>query len=150
MIKIIFRLILLSSVVVSLSACVTYPINTELQGSTVLNFDAHYQSLPVVVHLYQLTDNNQFVNASFYELWKHPESTLGNTLVSHQSITLNPGEKKTLKTNRKRGANFIAAIAIFRKPHSRQWKVYKQLPRAVPYIPTRILLGLTGNRIYIK
>jgi type VI secretion system VasD/TssJ family lipoprotein len=149
MTKIILCCILIS-IIMSLSACAVYPITTELQSSAILNFDEHYQSLPVKIHIYQLTENEKFINASFYDLWKHPESTLGPTLIKHQSITLNPGEKQTLKTKRKKGANFIAAMAVFRKPSTTHWKVYKKLPKAVPYIPTRLLLGLTENRIYIK
>jgi type VI secretion system protein VasD len=149
MTKIIFCLMLLS-MIIGLSACAIHPITAELQGSTILNLDEHYQSLPVMVHIYQLTDCDKFINASFHELWKYSEKTLTKTLVQHQAIILNPGEQRILKIYRKQDANFIAAIAIFRTPSATHWKVYKKLPKAIPYVPTRILFGLTENRIYIK
>ena len=137
-------------IILNLSACTIHPINVEMHGSSILNPDEHYRSLPVMVHIYQLTENNQLINANFYDLWKRPKSVLGKTLLKQQTIIINPHEEKILKIKRKKKAKIIAAIAIFRKPISKNWMAYKKLPAAIPYVPTKITFGLTDNRIYIK
>ena len=56
----------------------------------------HEASLPVRLRIYQLSDLNQFKEATFRELWKMDQKILGDSLVSMKELTVTPGLKNKL------------------------------------------------------
>jgi type VI secretion system protein VasD len=134
----------------TLTSCVWYPLNLELHSSSILNVDDHHHSLPVVVNVYQLNNNDAFLHSSFDELWTQPKKVLGNSLVDSTIVMLSPHSKKVLHLNRRSETNYIAAIALFRKPSARFWSVCKPLPDLFPIVPIKIIFRLSNNQIHME
>ena len=126
-----------------------YPMYIGMHASSVLNPDKDYRSLPVIVRLYQLRSNNNFMQANFYELWKKPMAVLNHDFLKEKIITLAPGQQKKLTWTRAKHAKYIAALAIFRKPTRQTWRIIKELPKRIPLVAVRVNIGLFGNKIFL-
>lgn len=133
-----------------IAGCSTAPLEIHFEGGHFLNPDENQDSLPVSIRLYQLTDSDRFLHASFYDLWKQPQPALGSSLVNEQSIILSPGETKIFKMDRKKNANYLCAMALFRKPDLKNWSVCQKLSDGLPLISAKVKLGLSHQRIYLK
>ncbi len=137
--------VLLMLLALILTACSPAPVKVSLTPNQVLNPDQRDQSLPVQVRLYQLSDPRRFQQATFWQLWQHDKSTLGNSLLAKKVITVVPGEKQTVYFARNKKSQYIGAIAVFRQPRGGDWRVLKELPSSRPVFDAHIKLTLKGD-----
>ena len=86
-------------------------------------------------------------SASFYQLWQDPKSALGETLLKQSEVQISPGENKTIKISKVSGANYLAAVAIFRTPGLTDWKAVMSISKAIPMVPKSVTINLVKNRI---
>ncbi len=131
-----------------LSACTIYPIKLNLNGSSVLNTDKSYKSLPVKVSIFQLRSKDKFLNANDAQLLKNPRQTLGNDFVSLQIVGLRPSEQKILTIRRQPKTKYIGISPNYSVPHSSQGRIVVDVSKLIPFVPKRILISLVENRIY--
>lgn len=133
-----------------LCACSTaHRIQWHFQSSETLNLNNHYQSLPVVVKIFQLSGRQAFMQSSFYQLWKSPKVSLGSSLLDEQQVIINPGDHQRVNVFRHPKARYVAAIALFRKPSANHWRVIQALGPSVPYVPNHMSVNLADNRLYV-
>lgn len=106
-----------------LTACSTHTIRLQLHADKQLNWDSHHKSLPVVVRIYQLSDNRVFKRANFRELWLNDTEALGQSLLQRDEVTLSPNSRVQFSVSLHSSTRFIAGVALFREPKNNHWRL---------------------------
>ena len=134
-----------------LSGCGSPNVKFEITSAPNLNIDENNNALPVVVRVYQLTENNLFINSSFNDLWKRDLNVLGNTLLARKEIIVVPGKTRKITIRKHRKARFVAAMAIFRKPVADKWRAIRSISTGylAKKLSTSFSISVAGNRIDI-
>lgn len=109
-------------VVVLLSAGCGNMVKVGVKSDNDLNIVGSGNALPVVVRVYQLSDDVGFKNAAFRDLWKKDAEALGPALLSVKEVTLQPESKEKITFALDPKTKFVAGFAIFRNPHAAKWK----------------------------
>ena len=134
-----------------LTACSSPSVKFEITSAPNLNIDERNNALPVVVRVYQLSENNLFLNSSFNDLWKRDLNVLGNTLLARKEIIIIPGKTREIVIRKHRKARFVAAMAIFRKPVADKWRSITSISSG--YLSRKMSssfnISVSGNRIEI-
>lgn len=102
-------------------------MNLIIVARGALNRDAHGASLPVVLRIYQLTDDKPFATATYAQLLEGNDALKAATLWS-QDVTLGPGQ--TLKVSEPIGdaAGYVGVAAFFLDTSHAEWSVL--IPKA--------------------
>ncbi len=93
-----------------LCACSPAPIKVTINSTEQLNQDQRNNPLPVQVKIYQLRDNNAFLQATFRELWRQDAATLGNSMLDKQEITINPSSTTKIVLTRKKDCRYVGIV----------------------------------------
>lgn len=133
-----------------LSACSPAPINVTINSTEQLNQDQHNNPLPVQVKIYQLRDKNAFLQATFRELWRQDATTLGNSMLDKQEITINPGNKTKIALTRKKDCRYVGIVAIFRRPQGNNWRVINTINNRFSVIPLTIKVNLQSSKVILS
>jgi hypothetical protein len=80
------------------------------------------------VRIYQLTDVSNLQFASFEQVWRDPEGTLGEALVKAEELTIYPGQHAFRAFERDASANYLVGVAIVRRPVGVSWRSVLELP----------------------
>lgn len=103
--------------ILTLSACAITPRATvTVLPSAQLNPDRFGKSLPVVLHLFQLTEQTRFQQASFQQVWQKPQAVLKQTLLGERLLMVSPGRSEKLALPLQPQTQYLGLIAIFRQP----------------------------------
>lgn len=123
------------------SACVGVrrSIKIRVSSDKCLNLTDNEKSLPVLLKVYQLSYETEFMQASFEDLWKRDEKTLGNSFQSRHEYTICPDKIERFHFNKKEETQYIGFFATFRKPSRESWKKIVKVP-----------LGLNPRTIYVN
>ena len=140
--------LLIICIFVLLSACAAPPVSVHLNSAPHLNPNQQAQSLPVLVKIYELTDKTQFENASFRQIWKNDVNTLGDSLLNHKEVYLQPNSKTKVKIPHSKGGKYIAVAAIYRNPNQGNWRMVKRLPYAIASLWSSVKFELRGNSLH--
>lgn len=108
-----------------------------------VNPDRAREPKPVVVRVYQLKADAVFANARFEALDDDDEKTLGETFVTRDEFTLQPGQRQVIDVVLSDATQYIGVVAAFRDINDPEtvW-------RAVSPIPTRSLtIDVSGRRV---
>jgi type VI secretion system protein VasD len=135
-----------------LAACGGPMVKVELQSNQGLNPDRGGESLPVVVRVYQLNDKGAFESATFNQLWKSDEGTLGKTMLTRSEVILNPNSKDKIELDRHEQAKYVGIVAIFRNPIDRKWKDLRELSTdfLTKNLSTSFDVSLVDNTLHIS
>ena len=133
--------------VLAMSACSTQLIKVCLQSSRQLNPDRHHQSLPVQLWLYQLSTPSPFQHATFWELWRDDQASLGHSLLNKTIVTVIPGHRQMISLRRVRLARYLGVVAIFRKPSGNSWRALQKLPTTYRLLSNSITVWLHNNSV---
>ncbi|OQS31541.1 type VI secretion system lipoprotein TssJ [Chromobacterium haemolyticum] len=121
------RTLFYAIVIAALTACSsTKTIDIKAEGSPSLNRDAKGKPLSVVVHVYQLKNQQAFNRLTMEALSSgKPESELlGDSLISSKELTFLPGGKVTLEdVTIEKDAQFIGVVGFFRRPDAHFWRL---------------------------
>lgn len=92
--------------------------------TSTINLTDSGASSPVLVRVYQLKGKDRFQQAMFKTLWKNDTEELGSDLVDRKEMTVYPDEKVDfpLAVDVKRGASYLAIMALFRQPDVEGWR----------------------------
>lgn len=115
-------ILLLCAVSFGLPACGKKVISVSVAGSKALNLDDGGNPLPVIVRVYQLKGKEKIEGADFISLWKEDQKILEGDLLDRQEITLLPDTKVEVKVDPQEGAEYLALMALFRKPEGNGWR----------------------------
>lgn len=126
-----------------LTACASRPpkpvkTHTDVIVSTDVNPDASGRASPIVVRVFQLRNDGEFVAADFFPLYDKEKEVLGASFISREEYVLAPGEKRTLDVPINADARFIGVIAAYRDIRSSHW-------RAISRPPEKKLTDLIGK-----
>lgn len=80
------------------------------------------QPSPLVLRLYLLNADTNFVNASFRQLWEADEATLGPTMLGKTELVLNPGGVERVKAEMVEGTVLVAVVVGFRNFEEAKWR----------------------------
>ena len=117
------RLLLSLLVVMWLVAgCGGKAVLMDLVASPTLNADDSGSGLPVVVRIYQLHGKDRLEQADFASLWKADRDVLQDDLISRQEVTVHPNSTVPLSIDRSKKPEFLAVMALFRKPEGTSWR----------------------------
>jgi type VI secretion system protein VasD len=105
-----------------LAACGKREINLAVAGSKTLNLNDGGEPLPVLVRIYQLKGKEKIEGTDFISLWKGEQAILDGDLLDRQEITLLPDTKVVIKIDPKKEAEYLALMALFRKPQGNGWR----------------------------
>jgi type VI secretion system protein VasD len=119
------KLLLLIALLTLTAACSPPQARLTISSTANLNPNDSDEPLPVMVNIYQLSDNKAFEEASFEDLWKKDLTTLGDSMLTKETLTLNPASQERLVFERHAQAKYIGAMAIFRKPEKQAWRSTK-------------------------
>lgn len=138
----------------SLAACGNL-VKTSMKSDKELNTNSVGTALPVVVRVYQLSDDAAFRSAAFRDLWKRDTEVLGSSLLSSKEIVMQPDHKESISVPLNEGTKFVAGVAIFRNPDSSKWSFIQPVSNGAiasywhEIFPVSISLSLSQNRIEI-
>jgi type VI secretion system protein VasD len=129
------------------NACVSTQkqIKVRISSGESLNLTDNKESLPVLLKIYQLNDQTEFMQASFESLWKKDENTLGNSFQSRHEYTIYPGKIERFSFNKKDETQYIGFFATFRNPSREIWKKVVKVPPGIR--PKAIYVNLQNNEL---
>ena len=145
-----------------LAACATSraddpPVRTKtyLQAEPDLNPDATGRASPVVVRVFELKSDAEFVAADFFALYERERDALGSSLLSRQEYVLKPGERRELWLPVPRNAAYIGVVAAFRDIRTARWRTVARAPHkgisdTFSRDTVRILAGHGGVTLVVK
>ena len=108
------------------------PFYITLQASDRLNQDDLGRSLTTQVQVLQLVGIGRLEKASFDDLRHRTKEVLGEDLVQMSEKFVDPGETVSSGERRDPKANFVAVVALFRKPNGDSWRSVARLPIPPP------------------
>lgn len=91
-------------------------------ASPLINPGVDGQPAPVVMRIYQLNGETNFVNASFRQLWEEDAKTLGPTMLGKSEVFLTPGGVERVKSELIKGTTIVAVVVGFRSFEEAKWR----------------------------
>lgn len=121
------------------------PVATKLEiiASADINPDSAGRASPVVVRLYQLRTDAEFTGARFFPVYDHEKETLGQSLISRDEYSLEPGARRQQDLPVSPDARFFGVLVAYRDPAA-QWQA------TVPVPPKSIKRILKDQRVTIR
>ena len=128
-------------------------VKVSAKSDRFLNNSGGDSALPVVVRVYQLSDDTAFKSAAFRDLWKRDTEVLGSSLISSKEIVMRPDSKESISVPLDEKTKFVAGFALFRNPDAVKWRFIE--PVSTNFIangwhklfPVSISLHLGQNKI---
>lgn len=102
--------------------------NLTIEATERLNPDENGQALPTIIRIYQLANLGPLELATFQEIWRQDEATLGDALLGKDELTIYPGHTRSMNFERNPDAQFIVGVAIVRRPQGQSWRTIMELP----------------------
>ncbi|KIH76525.1 type VI secretion system protein VasD [Geoalkalibacter ferrihydriticus] len=122
MLRVFFLLLCTLLVSANLVGCADPQVRVGLSSTANLNLNDFDEPLPVVVRVYQLNDDADFLKADFSDLWKDDLKALGNSLLTRDEVVMNPAAQMVLEYPRHDQTRFVAVMGVFRKPGENSWR----------------------------
>ncbi|MEM5331021.1 type VI secretion system lipoprotein TssJ [Paraburkholderia sp. JHI2823] len=97
-------------------------MNLVVTARDALNQDARGASLPVVLRIYQLSDDKPFATASYAQLLAGSEALKAATLW-RRDVTLGPGQTLKISGPIDDTANYVGVAAFFHGTTDAEWSV---------------------------
>lgn len=145
----------LVAAVLCLAACGNL-VKLSMNSDKALNTNTAGTALPVVVRVYQLSDDTAFRGAAFRDLWKKDTEVLGSSLLSFKEITMQPNSTEAISEPLNEKTKFVAGVAIFRNPDMAKWSFVEPVSDGVvagfwhKLFPVSVSLHLSQNRLEVN
>lgn len=94
------------------------PVQVTVSGTSNLNSGGN----AAFVHVYELTSETSFRNATLETFWQDPDAALGQERVESRRIRLNPGQDTTFVFDPAAQTLFVGVAANLRQPDREQWR----------------------------
>ncbi len=134
-----------------LAGCSSSQVRLNMSSTANLNLNEANDPLPVMVNIYQLSERKAFDKADFSSLWKKDLVTLGDSLLTKESLMINPASQEQLIYERHPQTRFVAVMAIFRKPEQEAWRSIQPVADSFlkRKLSSKMVVNLKGNAIEI-
>jgi type VI secretion system protein VasD len=131
------------------------PVQTKaaLYATLDANPDSSGRASPIVVRIFQLRNEAEFVAADFFALYDREKETLGATLLMREEYILQPGERKELLLPLAREARYVGAIAAFRDLRGSKWRALNVAPKKTmgdTFSKDRLAIGVNRSSIALS
>ncbi|WP_243772108.1 type VI secretion system lipoprotein TssJ [Burkholderia anthina] len=120
-------------------------MNLVIESRSALNENAQGQSLPVVMHVYQLRDAKVFEKAAYVQLLDDDGSLLKADLRGSMATTLAPGATVKLSGPMADDAQVVGVAGFFRDQDGAEWQLV--IPKSQWKKTDPVKLVVTGNRV---
>jgi len=98
-------------------------VAVALDAAASLNPDAEGRASPLVVRVYELTDDSAFAASDFFALWNQEKIVLAATPAKRQEFLLAPGGMATASLKLDPAVQQIGIAAAFRDIRNSNWRV---------------------------
>ncbi len=98
-------------------------LQVTIVASPLVNPDLNGRPSPILVRIYQLTNDELFKQADFQALYERDREVLLDTAVGRHEMIMGPGGIRAITTSVKPEARFIAVMAAYRKIDEATWKI---------------------------
>jgi type VI secretion system protein VasD len=139
-----------------LSACASHSADervatrTSLSASKDVNPDINGRPSPVVVRIFQLHGDGEFLSADFFALYTHEKESLGASLIAFQEFELRPGEHLDTKILLAKDARYVGAIAGYRDLSTAQWRVLRTRPSRSLFVHESVVVNVDRNTLTLS
>ncbi len=96
--------------------------NLEIYAKHDINPDSNGRPSPVVVYIFELSENTLFENQDFFSLYEDYERVLGADLVNKYELSLTPGKKETYNASMLPKTEYLGIVAAFRDIENSNWR----------------------------
>ena len=128
-------------------------LKSQLTAGADLNPNRNQRPQPVKVHIYQLKQDEAFLQASFRTLVFTPEEALGPDLLRHVETLIGPSEAQPLDNELEPATSFVGIVAEFTQIERAGWRVIAEIPRKSlgerlnPFSDQRLTIELAGTQV---
>jgi type VI secretion system protein VasD len=119
------------------------PLTVSVDPAPGLNADPDGHAASVVVRVYQLSSDAEFLHASFGEIYRSDAQTLGKSLVAKQEFTAFPGEHSQLSLEVADATRLLGVLIAFRDIEHATWRLIAEPGSG----PLRLTLGTTDAQL---
>jgi type VI secretion system protein VasD len=118
-------------------------LTVSVDAGSGLNPDPNGHASSVVVRIYQLSSDTEFMHANFGEIYRSEAQTLGKTLVAKQEFVAFPDEHRQLAVEVAHDTSLLGVVIAFRDIDHATWRLTGE-PRAGSL---RLTLGTTDAQL---
>jgi type VI secretion system protein VasD len=118
----------------------------KVHSDPVINPTSVGDPLPVIVKIYQLSEDNAFLQAQFQELWKQDQQVLSSSLVAKKEVQIHPNNNATITFKQVENARYLAVVATFLDTQGK-FRDIIPLHQSVPGLNHTLFIDVSGNRI---
>ncbi|MEM6790901.1 MAG: type VI secretion system lipoprotein TssJ [Myxococcota bacterium] len=108
--------------------CNVQIVKLRLYGSDFINPNDAERPRPVVVRLYQLSNDLRMQNASYDDILERDAEVLGEDMLKRDEVQLFPNGVVEVKFERIPEAFYLAGAAMFHGPQGRSWRTFYEFP----------------------
>ncbi len=125
---------------------VVTPTTITIRADANVNPNQDGTASPIVIKLYDLKAQTNFMSASFFELLDHDVTKIGPELLSKQEVEILPGTTKEVDHEITGDVKFLGVIAGFRDLNAAQWRAIVEV---VPGKSNYFLVTVTSLSVSI-
>lgn len=118
----------------------------KVHSDPVINPTSVGESLPVIVKIYQLSEDNAFLQAQFQELWKTDQQVLSHSLIAKKEVQIYPNSNTSIEFKQVEHARYLAVVATFLDSQG-QFRDIVPLHQGMPGLNRTLFVDVSGNRI---
>jgi type VI secretion system protein VasD len=130
------------------------PLEITLAAEERVNLATGGRPSPIVVRLFELSHESQFLSADYFALMGQDGVPLGGEMLASEEHVLLPGEVKMVRKRAMPKTRFLGVVAGYRDLSSSTWRAITPIPE--PYLegrvwtktvsPTKFLFVVMGER----
>ena len=120
--------------------------NISINADAKVNPDKDDRSSPVVLRIYELTDNKPFNTLDFFDIYDNDKEKLEASFITKQEMELNPNESRKIDFVLNEKTKFIGFLVAYQDIDSAKWREVVEVDsRKATGIPVYGRQGLTVN-----
>ncbi|MHB8885001.1 MAG: type VI secretion system lipoprotein TssJ [Methylovirgula sp.] len=125
----------------------TTPLKFLVQADKSINPDEQGNPYPIVLRIYELKQDTQFNQMSYFDLADSDTNKLGADLVAKREIELKPGDTQKFERDTPVETRYIGVIAGFRNIQNAQWRAVGEIK---PERGNQIVIQVTAYAVSLK
>jgi len=150
--QLLIQFIILSLLVCGLASCgsapkkTTHDLELRISTTTDVNPDVESRPSPIVLHVLQLTDVDEFYRAEYLSLARDDASALGGDVLNKSEVVLKPGDSRETVLELNQQTAYLGFVAGYRDIEHALWRISQEI---VPGKTDWISVKLSEKQILI-
>jgi type VI secretion system protein VasD len=126
------------------------PLEISLVAVDRVNPTAEGRPSPVVVRVFELSTDTQFLAADYFELMGQGGSPLGEAMLTSEEFILLPGEVRQVRKRAASKSRFLGIVAGYRDLANSTWRIIAPLPE--PFLEGRVWTNSVSptKRLFVR